>query len=95
MKELDASVRKIKRGMDDSFRMTRSDGTTYVNYTCGTGKMVTVDYFALRDLLDFYKETKDAVNKVLIARELLRLVHWGMEPKDKEKTIAAIKAEQE
>jgi hypothetical protein len=55
MRRMEAQIRKLKRGMDESFRITRPDGSTYVNYTCSQGKMVTVDYFALQDLIEFYE----------------------------------------
>ena len=90
MKRLDAALRKIKKGMDDSFRITLADGTTCVNYTCSQGKMVTVDYFALRDLIEFYRETRDKANRVMIARDLLHGIYFTSDPVDKERTIATV-----
>jgi hypothetical protein len=80
MKHLESKVRKIKQGIEDSFRITLPDGTTHVNYTCSQGKMVTVDYFALKDLIEFYEETKVAASRVIVARETLARTYWGKDP---------------
>lgn len=90
MRKLDASMKKLKKGIDDSFRITRPNGRSYVNYTCSTGKTVTVDYFALRDLMEYYTETRDKANRILVARDMLHGVFFGEEPTDKEKLIREV-----
>jgi hypothetical protein len=90
MKRLKASVRKIQKGIDDSFRITLKDGTTYVNKTCSQGKMVTVDYFALCDLLEYFENTQKQSNRVMVARDMLKDAFWGQEPEDKEKIIREV-----
>jgi hypothetical protein len=84
MRRMEAQIRKLKRGMDESFRITRPDGSTYVNYTCSQGKMVTVDYFALQDLIEFYEETRVAASQVIVAREALKHTYWAKDPLPKE-----------
>jgi hypothetical protein len=89
MKRLDAALRKIKKGMDASFTVTQN-GRTFINYTCSQGKMVTVDYFALKALIEFYEETRDKANRIMIARDMLRGVYFSSEPIDKGKTITTV-----
>jgi hypothetical protein len=89
MKRLRASVRKINQGIDASFTITQN-GRTFVNKTCSQGKMVSVDYFALCDLLEYFEETQKQSNRVMVARDMLKDVFFGSEPEDKEKTIREV-----
>lgn len=95
MKRLEASVQKIRKGIDDSFRSRNAargvpdHPKCLANTTCSQGQMVTVDYFALNDLLRYFEETKKISNRVLVARHMLDGVFFGR-PADIEKTIREV-----
>lgn len=60
--QLQSAVRKLTKQSDD---FTRRKGGA------NTGDLVPVDYFALHDLLAFYREAKEAARNVVIARDAL------------------------
>jgi hypothetical protein len=81
MKNLSKDVDKLKRMIDNSRR-------TKNGYKCmNSGDVVTVDYFALCNLIKFYEMTKNDVNRVLIARDMLNKTFFGFQPVDKEEVI--------
>lgn len=79
MRQLEKRIKNIKKDMDLCFTMTQN-GRTFVNYTCSQEKMVSIHYFDVKALIEFYEETKEAASKVIKAREMLSNAYWGKEP---------------
>ncbi len=80
MRHMEKQIKKLNKGIKDSFTHIDSNGNKVTNYTCSQGRMVEVDYFALQDLIEFYEETKKAASQVIIAREALVHAYWPKEP---------------
>lgn len=62
MRDLRKVVAKLRRAADAELTARRA---------MSSGAKVSVDYFALIDLIDYFDETQDAATRVIKARDLL------------------------
>ncbi len=71
MKELKREVATLRH---------QADAELHLRGAMNSGCQVSVDYFALRNLINYFDETQDAALRVAKARDLLENVMFSVNP---------------
>jgi hypothetical protein len=53
------------------------DAALHKRGSMSSGNKVEVDYFAVCDLIDYFKETREAARRVIVARDALHQVFFS------------------